>query len=48
MIFRWDDYEPFAQGLAGLGAFGPIDDFRRRFERVFEDLDREWRPQPAA
>ena len=39
MLFRWDDHEPYAAG------FGPIEDFRRRFERVFEDLDREWQPE---
>lgn len=40
MLFRWDDYEPFA------AVYGPMDDFRRRFERAFAELDRE-RPQRA-
>jgi HSP20 family protein len=42
MLFRWDDYEPFA-------GFGPMEDFRRRLDRVFDELDREWRPsRPVA
>jgi HSP20 family protein len=42
MLFRLDDFEPFA------AHFGPMEDFRRRFERVFEELDREWKPARAA
>ena len=41
MLFRLDDFEPFA------AHFGPMEDFRRRFERVFEELDREWKPARA-
>lgn len=44
MLFRWDEFDPSFNATFG---YGPLDEFRRRFERVFEDMDREWRPERA-